>query len=100
MGAGCNFTQWGQENCSEVTSKQTSEGGKAAEFMKQALQRRKKDVLLISEKTLNWTHTQEYKSNNHIAPLGLGRVISIYYTHHHQGVEKQTSLKQLSKDLM
>ena len=69
-----------------VTSKQTSEGGKAAE---QALQRRKKNP--IPEMTLTWTHTQECQSNNHITPLRLEKVISIYYTHHHQGVEKQTS---------
>ena len=31
------------------------------------------------------------QSNNHITPLRLEKVISIYYTHHHQGVEKQTS---------
>ena len=83
---GCDFTQWDQENRSEVTSKQTSEGGKAAE---QALQRRKKNP--IPEMTLTWTHTQECQSNNHITPLRLEKVISIYYTHHHQGVEKQTS---------
>ena len=44
------------------------------------------------EKSDPWNDTDlDSHSNNHIALLGLERIISIYYTHHHQGVEKQTS---------